>query len=54
MKQIIITIQGGCVQDVEKPDDIEVIIKDYDIQDEEGPNIKQDDDGDFYQEIVFD
>ena len=58
MAKIIITVNGGCVSINEKPDDVEIEIRDYDIEGadgfpEERPDCKKDGEGDWYQEIIF-
>lgn len=54
---VIITVEGGCVDVMECPDNIRVIIRDYDI---EGYDMEYDDDemgvdedGDEYREMIF-
>ena len=56
MKKILITVVGGTVSVDKKPDDVEIEIRDYDIEDDFGPDnvsCKEDKDGDRYQEIIF-
>ena len=53
---IEIILSGGCVQSVSNPSDSEIIIRDYDIDEEDAkgnPNALQDEDGDWYQNMVF-
>ena len=55
---VTITIEGGGITHVEHPDNIKVVVMDYDCPDdwcadEDDPEIKVDDDGDRYQEMVF-
>ena len=54
--KVIITINSGCAEMVSKPDDVEVEIRDYDVQNidaEDDDRCKQDGDGDWYQEMLF-
>ena len=55
MLTVIITVSGGVAEVIEKPDDVSVEIRDYDIQDvdEDNPTIETDDDGDIYQEMFW-
>ena len=55
MKDIIMTVQGGCV-DVEKlPKGVNLILKDYDIESyrENDERLKEDETGSQYIERVF-
>lgn len=50
METITIIISGGAVQEIRNlPKNIEIQIKDYDTQEEEGPRIFKDEIGDCYQ-----
>ena len=54
--KVLIIINGGVAQMEYKPDNIEVEIRDYDVEgswDEDNIACKKDDDGDEYQEMVF-
>lgn len=54
--KILIIISGGAVQDVVNPTDCEIEIRDYDVETidaEADPRCKQDEDGDWYQEMLF-
>jgi len=59
MEKIIISIKDGIIVDVEAPDYVDVIIRDYDIPrqggyvDLENYEIKTDEDGDEYVETVW-
>lgn len=56
-KRVVITVRGGAADVVEQPDDVEVVIMDYDIEGsdfESSPSCKIDEAGDYYQEIIFD
>lgn len=52
MKTVIIQVSGGCADVVSKPDDVEVIVRDYD-HDGFCETMKKDDNGDQYREIRF-
>ena len=53
-KKIVITVRGGVAAVIEKPDNVTVEIRDYDIQ-EEGvsDSFKKDSDGNIYQEMFW-
>jgi len=53
MPKVIITINGGCADIAEKPDDVEVIIRDYDVDGVDDAVLQTDGDGDRYQEMIF-
>jgi len=49
-KTVTIIISGGAVREIRNlPDDILIEIRDYDVQEDEGPRIFQDEMGDSYQ-----
>jgi len=53
---IQIIISGGCVQDVINDSGHPIIIKDYDVEGVDAicdPRCKQDEDGEWYQEMLF-
>lgn len=55
-KKVVIVLSGGTVYLSEKPNDIEIEIRDHDIEGDWDPDNKQcktDNDGDRYQEIIF-
>lgn len=52
-KKVTIIIEGGVVQDVIKSSDIDVIIKDYDIEDSDEDILKEDEYGEFYFESRY-
>jgi len=55
MAKVVITVSGGCAQVIQKPENIVVEIRDYDVEGsdvEDNPNVKQDDDGELYQEMI--
>ena len=49
-KQVVLTIKDCMVELVSKPDDIEIIIRDYDVSDE---NTTTDEDGNECYEIIL-
>jgi len=49
--KVLIIINSGCAQLEYKPDNIEVEIRDYDVQDYD--NVEIDEDGDEYQKMIF-
>lgn len=54
--KVLIVINGGCASLVSKPDNVEVEIRDYDIEGEwdvDDISCKKDDNNDRYQEMVF-
>jgi hypothetical protein len=54
--KIILAVSGGIVSILEKPDNVNVEIRDYDVEgdwDEENIGCKKDKDGDRYQEFLF-
>lgn len=54
MNKIEIHLEGGIIQDIQGlPDDVTVIIKDYDIEAYEEDELVEDKDGNEYKEIVF-
>jgi len=53
MKTVEIHIQGGAIIGVEKPDCVEIIVKDYDTDGVDIEVLKKDKDGDEYQEFTF-
>lgn len=55
-KKVLIIVTGGCVTIDYKPDDVEIEIRDYDVEgewDEDNVSCKVDDDDDRYQEMIF-
>jgi hypothetical protein len=50
MKTVIVTVMGGVVQDVEVPEDVTVIVKDYDVEVEDDET-KEDSDGKYTEGI---
>lgn len=52
--EIVILIKQGAIVDVDKPHNVgRIVIRDYDVQETDRPDIKQDDDGEYYQEIIW-
>ncbi len=52
-RHIIIEIEGGVVHDIKKPDDCEVIIRDYDTEGVEDERVTVLPDGQSYVETVY-
>ena len=52
-KEVVITIQGGWVQEVVHPGDVRVIVRDYDVAEIETRNLKIDEAGKQYEEEVW-
>ena len=52
---VLIVISAGCAEVVELPDGVRVVIRDYDIEGNEweGDDLETDEDGNEYQELVF-
>ena len=53
MKQIIVGITRGMAFLISAPKSVEVVIRDYDVDGVDDSVLKQDSDGDFYQEIIL-
>lgn len=53
MATVEIHVSGGVAHLVGKPDDVKVIIRDYDVDGVDESVLTKDDDGDYYQEMVF-
>jgi hypothetical protein len=56
MSKIVIAISDGVASVVSRPDDVEVEIRDYDVDgfwDEDNQSCKVDEENDRYQEIIF-
>lgn len=57
MKRVVIVIEGGAVQSVIKPKDIEVEVRDYDLDGVDIPRenemFKKDEDGDWFQLLLW-
>jgi hypothetical protein len=52
MKIVRVTVEGGVIQDIDCPEGVRVIVKDYDTDGSEEA-VKQDDKGDNYIESVW-
>lgn len=55
-QKIIVIISNGCADVLEKPDNIELEIRDYDVETIDAKSdsrCKKDKDGDWYQEMIF-
>lgn len=50
--QVIITIRGGVAEVASKPSNIEVVLRDYDVQGVEEERLQRDVEGDLYIECV--
>jgi len=50
--QVIISIHGGVAELVRKPSNVEVVLRDYDVQGSEAAGLKRDADGTPYLESV--
>ena len=53
MQKVIVTVSGGIADVTEKPNDLEVEIRDYDVEGMEEDVLKTDEDGDKYREMIF-
>ena len=51
-RTVIVAVEGGIVQDVECPSDVDVVIHDYDVDGTE-PDLMEDESGDEYLEFVW-
>lgn len=52
MKEVIVTIEGGVVSDVEVPSGVRVIVRDYDVM-EFDDNVQIDEAGEEYYETIW-
>lgn len=53
MKTAQVTVSGGVVQNVEVPDGVTVIVRDYDVDGTETDLLQQDGAGDNYNESIW-
>jgi len=53
MKTVTITVEGGVVQNVEVPEGVTVIVRDYDVESIESDLLQQDRGGDDYIESIW-
>ena len=51
--KVVIIISGGAVQSISKPKGLILEIRDYDVDDDWEGNVKIDEDGDRYQEMLW-
>jgi len=52
-KIVAITVEGGVVQDVDCPDGVRAIVKDYDTEGCDEADLSTDDNGDEYLEAIW-
>lgn len=52
-KEVVVTVSGGVVQDVDAPKNTIVIIKDYDVDGCDESQLSKDDNDEFYQESIW-
>jgi hypothetical protein len=53
-KQILITMDGGVIQDINDiPPGVQVVVRDYDIEDVDSAELTADENGDEYIESVY-
>lgn len=53
MKIIRVTVEGGVVQHVEVPEGVQVIVRDYDVEDTDADELEQDENGDQFIESTW-
>ena len=53
MKTVQITMEGGVIQDIEVPEGVRVIVRDYDSDGVEEESLCKDDNGDNYIETIW-
>lgn len=53
MRTVVIEVRGGVADVTSQPDDIRVIVRDYDVKDIGHPGYKKDADGTEYAETVY-
>ena len=53
MKTVTITVEGGVVQNVEVPEGVTVVVRDYDVEGIETDVFQQDRGGDNYIEAIW-
>lgn len=53
MKTVTITVEGGVIQNVDLPDGVRAVVRDYDYDNEYDTNIHEDIAGDKYVESVW-
>jgi hypothetical protein len=52
MSKVIVSIEGGVIQEVDCPTGVQVIVRDYDVDGTE-PNLAEDDTGDEFVETMW-
>ncbi len=53
MKIVRVTVEGGVVQYVEVPEDVQVVVRDYDVDGSETDQLEQDENGDQFIESIW-
>lgn len=53
MERVIVSVKGGMVIDVMAPQNIDVIIRDYDVDGVREDLLEIDNDGDRYREMIW-
>lgn len=53
MKIVRVTVEGGVVQNVEVPEGVQVIVKDYDVDGSDEDQLERDEDGDSFVESIW-
>ncbi len=51
-RKVVISIKKGFVIDVEAPSDIDIYIRNYDVEEVDRLFLKTDEEGNFYQELA--
>lgn len=52
MNRVIISVEGGVIQEVDCPSGVQVVVRDYDVDGTE-PNLAEDDTGDEFVETIW-
>lgn len=53
MKTVRVTVEGGVIQHVEVPEDVTVVVRDYDVDGSDDEQFQQDENGDKFIESVW-
>lgn len=53
MKIVRVTVEGGVVQHIEVPEDVQVVVRDYDVDETDDGELEQDKYGDHFIESVW-
>jgi len=53
MKIVRVTVEGGVVQHVEVPEDVQVVVRDYDVDGTDRDEHEQDENGDQFIESIW-